>query len=107
MFVGDSGEGVLCRLDSSLVQQESVALPSGGSILRLALTPDESKLVACLTNGNCITYDAKNLAKGPLRLFQGVLSSSDNVALVSAPVSGGGNSFYVGSSNGTVILIVQ
>ena len=107
VFVGDSGKGVLYRLDSSLVQQESVALPSGGSILRLALTPNESKLVACLTNGNCITYDVKNLAKGPLRVFEGILSSSDNVALVSAPVSGGGNSFYVGSSNGTVILIGQ
>ena len=107
VFVGDSGKGVLYRLDSSLVQQESVALPSAGSILRLALTPDESRLVACLSNGNCITYDAKNLAKGPLRVFEGVLSSSDSVALVSAPVSGRGNSFYVGSSNGTVILIGQ
>ena len=107
VFVGDSGKGVLYRLDSSLVQQESVALPSGGSILRLALTPDGSKLVACLTNGNCITYDAKNLAKGPLRVFEGILSSSDSLALVSAPVSGGGNSFYVGNSNGTVILIGQ
>ena len=29
------------------------------------------------------------------------------MALVSAPVSGGGNSFYVGSSNGTVNLIGQ
>ena len=107
VFVGDSGKGVLYRLDSSLVQQESVALPSGGSILRLALTPDESRLVACLSNGNCITYDAKNLAKGPLCVFEGVLSSSDSVALVNAPVSGGRNSFYVGSSNGTVILIGQ
>ena len=107
VFVGDSGKGVLYRLDSSLVQQESVALPSGGSIVRLALTPDESRLVACLNNGNCITYDAKNLAKGPLRVFQGVLSSSDSVALVIAPVSGGGNSFYVGSSNGTVNFIGQ
>eukprot|EP00731_Ephydatia_muelleri_P021558 Em0014g149a len=107
VFVGDSGKGVLYRLDSSLVQQESVALPSGGSILRLALTPDESRLVACLSNGNCIAYDANNLAKGPLRVFQGILSSSDSVALVSAPVSGGRNSFYVGSSNGTVIFIGQ
>ncbi|KAL5475125.1 hypothetical protein EMCRGX_G027184 [Ephydatia muelleri] len=107
VFVGDSVDGLLYRLGSSLVQQESVALPSGGSILRLALTSDESKLVACLNNGNCIAYDAKNLAKGPLRVFQGVLSSSDSVALVSAPVSGGGNSFYVGSSNGTVNLIGQ
>ena len=107
VFVGDSVDGLLYRLGSSLVQQESVALPSGGSILRLALTSDESKLVACLSNGNCIAYDANNLAKGPLRVFQGVLSSSDNVALVSAPVSGGGNSFYVGSSNGTVNLIGQ
>ncbi|KAL5475134.1 hypothetical protein EMCRGX_G027193 [Ephydatia muelleri] len=107
VFVGDSVDGLLYRLDSSLVQQESVALPSGGSILRLALTSDESRLVACLTNGNCIAYDAKNLTKGPLRVFEGILSSSDSVALVSAPVSGGGNSFYVGSSNGTVILIGQ
>ena len=107
VFVGDSGKGVLYRLDSSLVQQEIVALPSGGSILRLALTPDGIKIVACLTNGNCITYDVKNLAKGPLRVFEGILSSSDSLALVSVPVSGGGNSFYVGSSNGTVILIGQ
>ena len=43
----------------------------------------------------------------PLSVFQSVLSDSTNVALVSAPVIGGGNSFYVGSSNGTVILIGQ
>ena len=102
-----SGSGVVYRLNSSLVQQESVPLPSGVSVIRLGLSPDETRLVVCLSNGNCIAYDANNLAKGPLGVFQSVLSNSNNVALVSAPVSGGGNSFYVGSSNGSVNLIGQ
>ena len=61
----------------------------------------------CVSNKSCISYDANNLSKGPLSVFQDVLSDSTNVALVSAPVTGGGNSFYVGSSNDTVIHIGQ
>ena len=40
-------------------------------------------------------------------MFYDILAGSSNVALVSAPVSEGGNSFYVGSSNGSVNLIGQ
>ena len=109
VYVSDtvSGSGVVYRLNSSLVQRESVPLPSGVSVIRLDLSPDETRLVVCLSNGSCIAYDANNLAKGPLGVFQSVLSNSNNVALVSAPVSGGRNSFYVGSSNGSVNLIGQ
>ena len=109
VYVSDtvSGSDVVYRLNSSLVQQESVQLPSGVSVIRLGLSPDETRLVVCLSNGSCIAYDANNLAKGPLGVFQNVLSNSNNAALVSAPVSGGGNSFYVGSSNGSVNLIGQ
>ena len=109
VYVSDTvnGRSVVYRLNSRLAQQESVSLPSGVSVVRLALSPDESRLVVCVSNKSCISYDANNLSKGPLSVFQSVLSDSTNVALVSAPVIGGGNSFYVGSSNGTVILIGQ
>eukprot|EP00731_Ephydatia_muelleri_P021687 Em0014g278a len=57
---------------------------------------------------SCIAYNAGNLNKGSVGTFQNVQAAGNsNVALVSAPVSGGGNNFYVGSSNGTVILIGQ
>ena len=102
-----NGGSVVYRLNSRLAQQESVTLPSGVSVVRSALSPDGSRLVVCVSNKSCISYDANNLSKGPLSMFQSVLSDSTNVALVSAPVIRGGNSFYVGSSNGTVILIGQ
>ena len=109
VYVSDTvnGRSVVYRLNSRLAQQESVTLPSGVSVVRLALSPDESRLVVCVSDRSCISYDANNLSKGPLSVFQSVLSDSTNVALMSAPVIGGGNSFYVGSSNGTVILIGQ
>ena len=96
------------RLNSSLVQQEVLQFPSGIAVLRIALSSDQSKLIVCVSNGSCIAYNADNLNKGSVRTFQNVQAAdNNNVALVSAPVSGGGNSFYVGSSNGTVILIGQ
>ena len=101
------GRYVVYRLNSRLAQQESVTLSSGVSVVRLALSPEESRLVVCVSNKSCISYDANNLSNGPVNVFQSVLSDSSNVALVTAPVIGGGNSFYVGSSNGTVILIGQ
>ena len=109
VYVSDTvnGRSVVYRLNSRLAQQESVTLPSGVSVVRLALSPDESRLVVCVSNRSCISYDVNNLSNGPLSMFQSVLSDSTNVALVSAPVIGGGTSFYVGSSSGTVILIGQ
>ena len=99
--------GYLVRLNGSLDQQETLLYPSGTSVLRLALSSDESRLVTCVSNRSCIEYDVNNLGKGPTRVFDNVLASGNNVSLVSAPVIGGGNSLYVGSSNGTVILIGQ
>ena len=96
------------RLNGSLVQQEVLQFPSGIAVLRIALSSYQSKLIVCVSNGSCIAYNAGNLNKGSVRTFQNVQAAgNNNVALVSAPVSGGGNSFYVGSSNGTVILIGQ
>ena len=105
--VSANGTGVVYRLNGSLAPQELLQFPSGTSVLRLSLSSDESRLVACLSNRSCIEYDANNLAKGPVTVFNNILTGGINVSLVSAPVSGGGNSFYVGSSNGTVNLIGQ
>ena len=109
VYVSDTvnARSVVYRLNSTLVQQELVTLPSGTYVVRLALSADESKLVVCVFDRSCISYDAKNLSKGRISVFRSVLSSSFNAVLVSASVIGGGNSFYVGSSNGTVILIGQ
>ena len=109
LFVGAniSQTGYLVKLNTTSAQQELLQFPGGTSVLRLSLSSDESRLVACLSNRSCIEYDANNLAKGPVTVFNNILTGGINVSLVSAPVSGGGNSFYVGSSNGTVNLIGQ
>ena len=99
-----SGAGSVYRY---FLHQETLQFPSGTSVLRLALSSDESRLVTCVSNRSCIEYDVNNLGKGPIRVFDNVLASGNYVSLVSAPVIGGRNSFYVGSSNGTVILIGQ
>ena len=102
-----SGSGQVYRLNSSLVQQEVLQFPFGVSFLRISLSSDESRFIVCVSNMSCISYIANNLTKGSVSVFLNSLASNNNVALVSAPVIGGGNSFYVGSSNGTVILIGQ
>ena len=105
-----SGSGRVYRLKGSLVQQELLQFPSGTSVLRIALSSDESRLIVCVSNKSCISYIANDCTKGSVSTFQNSLASSNNVALVSAPVIGGGNSasgFCIGSSNGTVILIGQ
>ena len=97
------------RLNGSLVQQDAQQFPNGTTGLRIALSSDESRLIVCLSNNSCIDYNANYLTQGPMSVFQNVLAATSYkyTALVSAPVSGGGNSFYVGSSNGSVVLIGQ
>ena len=95
------------RLNGSLVQQDVLQFPREISVLQISLSSDESRLIVCVSNKSCISYFANDLTKGSVSAFQDILTSSNNVALVSAPVIGGGNSFYVGSSNGAVILIGQ
>ena len=102
-----SGSGLVYRLTGSLIQQEVLQFPFGTSVLRISLSSDESRLIVCVSNKRCISYIANDLTKGSVSAFQDILASSNNVALVSAPVIGGENSFYVGSSNSTVILIGQ
>ena len=103
-----NGTGSVYRLNSSLFLQEVLQFSYGTTVLRLALSPDESRIVTCVSNRSCLEYDVNNLSKGPIRTFDNVLAAGgNNVSLVSAPVSGGGNSFYVGSSNGSVNLIGQ
>ena len=102
-----SGSGRVYRLNGSLVQQEVLQFPSGTSVLRIALSSDESRLIVCVNNKSCISYIANDFTKGSVSSFPNSLTSSNNAALVSAPVIGGRNSFFVGSSNGTVILIGQ
>ena len=102
------GSGRVYRLNGSLVQQEVLQFPSGATVLRISLSSDQSKLIVCVSNGSCIAYNAGNLNKDSVGSFQNVQAAgNNNVALVSAAVSGGGNSFYIGSSNGTVNLVGQ
>ena len=109
----DNGSGRVYRLNGTLIQQEPqevLQFPSCTTILRIALSSDESRLIVCVSNKTCISYIANDLTNGSVVAFQNSLASSTNVALVSAPVIGGENSassFYVGSSSGTVILIGQ
>ena len=107
MSTDESGSGRVYRLNGSLVQQEVQQLTSGTSVLRIVLSSDESRLIVCVSNKSCISYIANDLTKGSVVAFQNSLASSNNVALVSAPVIAGGNSFYVGSSNSAAILIGQ
>ena len=98
-----SGRSVVYRLDCNLTIQETLWSTEDREThyLGMALTRDGSKLVTCVGDRSCTVRNASDLNNGSSKEFENVLSSSDSVALVSE----GENSFYVGSSNGTVILI--
>ena len=102
-----SGQSVVYRLNGNLTIQEALWLTGEMLHLGMALTPDGNKLVTCARDRSCTVRDASDLNNGSSKVFENVLSSSDSVALVSAHVREGENSFFVGSSNGTVILIGQ
>ena len=112
VFVGINidGNGRIYRFNGTLAQQEVLQFSYGTTVLALVLSPDESRLIVCLSNNSCTDYDANYLNKGSVSTFQNILAANNlfgYVSLVSAPVSGGGNSFYVGSSNGTLNLLGQ
>ena len=82
----------LLRLDSSLALQENVTL--GSSVLRVALSSDERRVVVCLSDMSCAVYNASDFGAGEqLPRRTGASVSSDVVALFTAEE----NSFYVGS----------
>ena len=81
----------LLRLDSTLALQENVTLAS--SVLRVALSSDERRVVVCLSDMSCAVYNASDFGAGELLRRTGASVSSDVVALFTARE----NSFYVGS----------
>eukprot|EP00731_Ephydatia_muelleri_P021675 Em0014g266a len=107
LFVGAniSQTGYLVKLNTTSAQQELLQFPSGTYVLRLSLSSDESRLVACLSNRSCIEYDANNFAKGPVTVFNNILTGGINVSLVSAPAGSvsrtSGNLFSVTASTFT------
>ena len=81
----------LLRLDSSLALQENVTLDS--SVLRVALSSDERRVVVCLSDQSCAVYNASYFGAGEQLRRTGASVSSDVVALFTARE----NSFYIGS----------
>ena len=81
----------LLRLDSTLALQENMTL--GSSVLRVALSSDERRLVVCLSDLSCAVYNASDFGAGEQLRRTGASASSDEVALF----TGEENSFYVGS----------
>jgi len=81
----------LLRLDSTLALQENVTLST--SVLRVALSSDERRVVVCLSDMSCAVYNASDFGAGELPRRTGASVSSDAVALFTAEE----DSFYVGS----------
>ena len=81
----------LLRLDSTLALQENMTL--GSSVLRVALSCDERRVVVCLSDMSCAVYNASDFGAGEELRRTGASGSSDVVALFTAEE----NSFYVGS----------
>ena len=82
----------LLRLDSTLALQENVTL--GSSVLRVALSSDEKRVVVCLSDMSCAVYNASDFGAGEQSTREGASASPDVVALFTAEE----NSFYVGST---------
>ena len=81
----------LFRLDNTLALQENVTL--GSSVLRVALSSDERRVVVCLSDMSCAVYNASDFGAGEKSRRTGASVSSDVVALFTARE----NIFYVGS----------
>jgi len=81
----------LLRLDSTLALQENVTL--GSSVVRVALSSDERRVVVCLGDLSCAVYNASDFAAGEQSTRPGASASSGELALFTAE----DNSFYVGS----------
>ena len=81
----------LARLNSTLALHENMTL--GTSVLRVALSSDERRVVVCLSDKSCVVYNASDFGAGEQSRRTGASVSSDVVALFTAEE----NSFYVGS----------
>ena len=81
----------LFRLDSALALQENVTL--GSSVVRVALSSDERRVVMCLGDLSCAVYNASDLAAGEQSTRPGASASSGELALFTAEE----NRYYVGN----------
>ena len=81
----------LLRLDSTLALQENMTL--GSSVLKVALSSDERRVVVCLSDLSCAVYNASDFGAGEQLSRPTASASSSEVALFTARE----NSFYVGS----------
>ena len=81
----------LLRLDSTLALRENMTL--GSSVLRVALSSDERRVVVCLSDLSCAVYNASDFGAGEQLRRAGASASSSVVAVFTAVE----NSFYVGS----------
>ena len=72
----------LLRLDSTLALQENVTL--GSSVLRVALSSDERRVVVCLSDLSCAVYNASDFGAGEQLSRPTASASSSEVALFTA-----------------------
>ena len=102
LFVSTAGVGAgeggrVYRLSGDSLREEVLQLPAGDGVLRMALSSDHSRLVVCFANRSCSVYNSSDLNAGAQRTVEDVSLSSSSMALFTAPVSGGGDSFYATS----------
>ena len=88
----------LLRLNSTLELQESVTV--SGELVRIALSPDGSKLVGCVGGDSrtCLVYNSDDLDSGPNATVNNADYASENGLAVIAI----GDSFYLGSEEAIV-----
>ena len=99
VFVGAGNQ--LFRLDSTLALQENMTLSS--SVLKVALSSDERRVVVCLGDLSCAVYNASDFGAGEQSRRTGASVSSDAVGLFTAEE----DSFYVGSVTSGAVLSVN
>ena len=85
----------LLRLNSTLELQESVTVSGGGELVRIALSPDGSKLVGCAGGDSrmCLVYNSDDLDSGP----NATVNDADYLTENGLAVIAIGDSFYLGS----------
>ena len=85
----------LLRLSSTLTLLENITVSGGGELLRIALSPDGSKVVGCVGGDSrtCLVYNSDDLTSGPSARVENAQYSSKNGLAIIAINYG----FYLGS----------
>ena len=83
----------LLRLNNTLHLLETVTV--SGELVRIAVSPDGSKLVGCLggETRTCVVYDTSDLTGGAIAVVEDAHYTAENgIAIITTP-----DSFYLGS----------